>query len=181
MNLLCERQQSSAAFTLVPLQFGGGVMFKLWAKVELDDDEFEMLRKYRFEDALLIADDWVATLRHCFRVSLTLGFALWIVLILFFSWTMSATLAFLAVALITGLYYNELRGNIYVRDLVHGRTFRCFSIVELIRKEHYLKGLSMYLRQVLESARNWDGQEVIAIPPLTPEQAKLLVIEGIGR
>lgn len=178
MNLLCERRQSAAVFNLVPLRFGGGVMFTLWAKVELDPEEQELLYKYRFDDAQLIADDWVATLRRSLRVSLLVGFLLWIVLFAFLSWSWATMLTFIAVALLTGLYYNELRGNIYVRDLVHGRKFRCFSIVELIRKEHYLQGISMYLRQVLESAKHWDGQEVIAIPPLTPELAKLLVVEG---
>lgn len=179
MNLLCERKQSRATFNLIPLRFGRGVMFILWVKAELDRDEKELLKKYRFQDAMLLADDWVATLRRCFRSSLMLGFFLWVVLFIFFSWTTSTSLTLLAVALLTLLSYNELRGNIYVRDLLHGRKFRCFSIVELIRKEHHLMVLSAYLRQVLESAKNWDGREVLEIPPLTPEAAKQLVIEGV--
>ena len=95
------------------------------------------------------------------------------------SWSASFTLTFFAFAGITGLYYNELRGNIYVRDLLHGRKFRCFSIVELIRKEDELLALSAYLRQVLESAKHWDGREVLEVPPLTPELAKQLVIQGL--
>jgi hypothetical protein len=179
MNLLCERKQSQATFNLVPLRLGGGVMFTLWVKAELDPDEVELLKKYRFEDAMLLEDDWVATLRRCFRSSLMLGFFLWVLLFIFFSWTTSTTLTLIAIALMTLLSYNELRGNIYVRDLLHGRKFRCFSIVELIRKEHRLMVLSAYLRQVLESARNWDGREVLYVPPLSPEQAKQLIIGGI--
>jgi hypothetical protein len=180
MNLLCERQQSSAPFTLVPLQFGGGVMFTLWVKAELDDEETKLLQKYQFQHALLIADDWVATLRKCFRSAVLIGFVAWIVLWFFFSWFTSFVLTLLVVFGITAYYYNELRGNIYVRDLVHGRKFRCFSIVELIRKEHSLLGLSAYLRQILESAKNWDGREVLEVPPLSPELAKQLIIDVEG-
>ena len=178
MNLLFERQQSAAPFTLVPLKFGGDIIFTLWVKAELDDEESELLRRYRFERALLIADDWIATLRKCIRSAVLIGLLLWFVLWFFFSWFTSFVLAFIAVLFITSYYYNELRGHIYVSDLIHGRKFRCFSIVELIRKEHYLMTLSAYLRQVLESAKQWDGREVLEVPALTPEQAKQLVLEG---
>ena len=83
-----------------------------------------------------------------------------------------------AMLLFTFAYYNEIREHIYVRDLVHGRTFRCFSIIELIQKEEYLKGVSAYLRQVLQSAKHWDGQEVVPVPVLAPAEAKLMIAKS---
>lgn len=178
MNLLCERKQSSATFTLVPLQFGGGVMFTLWAKAEFEELEYELLQKYHFENALLIADDWTVTLRKSLKTSIWLGVVLWFVLFTFLSWSTSTTLTFFAILAFTAIYFNELREHIYVRDLVYGRTFRCFSIVELIHKEEYLKGLTMYLRQVLESAKHWGGREVVEIPTLSPNEARQLILKA---
>jgi len=179
MDLLCERKQSSAPFTLVPLQFGGGVMFTLWVKSELDEEERGLLAKYNFEKALLIADDWVATLRHAFRSSLIIGIVGWLVLWTLMGFNLGTTIAVVGVIVLTAIYYNELRGHIYVRDLVHGRKFRCFSIVELLQQEERLKFLATYLRQVLESAKHWDGREAIPIPPLSREDAKQLVLKAL--
>ncbi len=175
MNLLFERRQKPGTVTLVPLQFGGGPLFTLWAKAEFTEDEYALLQKYRFNDALLIADDWLAMLQRSFRTAVMLGFVAWWLLFAFFSWSVSTSLAVLLVLILTAVYYNELREHIYVRDLVHGRVFRCFSIVELVQKEEYLKGITAYLRQVLETAKHWDGREVVPVPTLTPQEAKALV------
>ena len=175
MNLLFERKQKAGIVTLVPLQFGGGPLFTLWAKAEFTEDEYALLQKYRFNDALLIADDWLTMLQRSFRTSLIVGFVVWWLLLAFCSWAITTTLTMVAVVALTAVYYNELREHIYVRDLVHGRTFRCFSIVELVQKEDYLKGITAYLRQALETAKNWDGREVVPIPTLTPQEAKALV------
>lgn len=179
MNLLFERRQSAAVFTFVPLRLAGGVMFTLWVKAELDEEETELMARYKFRDALLVVDETGTTLGKSFRASLLIGFVVWLIAIIPLSWSGAASVATLTVAVMTAIYYNELREKIYVRDLIHGRKFRCFSIVELIRKEQYLTTLSAYLRQVLESAKHWDGREVLEVPALKPEQAKQLVIEGL--
>ncbi|MGB0747122.1 MAG: hypothetical protein ACPGO3_00105 [Magnetospiraceae bacterium] len=46
MELLFKRDQT--------LSTAGKVKFKLWGKVELDDDEKEIVRRYRFDQAILI-------------------------------------------------------------------------------------------------------------------------------
>ena len=179
MNLLCERKQSSAPFTLVPLRFGGGVMFTLWVKSELDEEEQELLKKYDFEKALLIADDWVATFRRGLRSALVIGVLVWPVLLFLTNFGLATAVTVVGVLILTAIYYNELRGHIYVRDLIHGRKFRCFSVVELLQQEERLKFLATYLRQVLESAKHWDGREVVPIPPLSREDAKQLVLKAL--
>src|SRR3546814_1965024 len=75
--LLFERRQKPGIVTLVPLQFGGGPLFTLWAKAEFTEDEYALLQKYRFNDALLIADDWLAMLQRSFRTAVMLGFVAW--------------------------------------------------------------------------------------------------------
>lgn len=178
MHLLYEREQSAATFRLVPLQIGGGVMFTLWAKAELDADEQELLSKYGLEKALLIADISPAAMQRSIRAGVLLGIVVWLVLNLIFSWAWALGLGVLAVIGLSAFYYNELRETIYVRDLVHGRRFRCFSVVELVRKEEYLKLLSLYLRQVIESAKHWGGRETIALPVMAPEDARQLLVRG---
>lgn len=175
MNLLLKRAQKPGTVTLVPLQFGRGPLFTLWAKAEFTEEEYELLLKYRFNDALLIAEDWLVILKRSVRTSLILGVAAWWILYMFLNWATATGLTMVLILALTALYYNELREHIYVRDLVHGRTFRCFSIVELVQKEDYLKVIAAYLRQVLETAKHWDGQEVVPVPTLTPTEAKALV------
>lgn len=178
MNLLLKRAQKPGIVTLVPLQFGGGPLFTLWAKAEFTEEEYGLVTRYRLNDALLIADDWLYMLQRSVRTALILGVAAWWILFMFFSWAVTTGVTMVLILVLTAVYYNELREHIYVRDLVHGRTFRCFSIVELVQKEEYLKGISAYLRQVLETAKHWDGQEVVPVPTLTPQEAKALVAKG---
>ena len=179
MHLLCERKQSAAKVTLIPLRIGGGVMFTMWMKAELDEEETELVRRYGFNDALLVADDPIDTLRRSAKTSVLLGFVLFVVIGLIFSWVLAAWISGAATLGLTFLYYNELREHIFVRDLIHGRKFRCFSIVELIRKEAYLQVIAGYLRQVLEIAKNWDGRETLQIMPLSKEEAKEAVLKGL--
>lgn len=179
MHLLCERKQSPATFTLVPLRLGRGVMFTMWMKAELDQEEKALVQRYAFEDALLVAHDPMETLRKSFRTAALIGIVIWVVLALAVSWRFGAWMAILGTAGLTVVYYNELREHIYVRDLIHGRKFRCFSIVELVRKEAYLQVIAGYLRQVLESAKHWEGREKLEILPLSKDEAKEAVLKGL--
>ena len=47
MKLLFKRNQTSGGV--------GKVKFQLWGKVELDDDESEIVKRYKFDNAILIA------------------------------------------------------------------------------------------------------------------------------
>ena len=47
MELLFKREQTSGTT--------GSVKFKLWGKVELDEDETTIVSRYRFDNAILIA------------------------------------------------------------------------------------------------------------------------------
>ena len=69
--------------------------------------------------------------------------------------------------------------TIYVKDLIHGRYFACPSIIELARKEAWLGVVSSFLRQVMESAKYWDGTEVVPVDALSRAEAKFVVIRGI--
>ncbi len=172
MRVLFSRKQTTATFTLVPLRVGAGVMFTLWAKADLSEEEQYLVNHYRFSDAILIEGDMFEELRKAFRVSLFLGMPFWLVVMLFTSWLNATVFTLFAVVLFTWYYYDRLRERIYVRDLINGRVFKCHSIVELVQKEAYLQFILSYLRQVLETAKHWDEQETIEILPLSKEEAK---------
>ena len=176
MLLQFERSQSAATFRLVPLRVGGGVMFTLWAKTELSQEEQHLVQQYNFENALLVLDDPIEAIKKAFRSALVFSVPIWVLLFFLFDWYVTTTLTLIALIVITVLYYNELREHIYVRDLLNGRKFRCYSIIELVKKEAYLRHICAYLRQVLEAARHWDGRESIEIEPLSAEDAKQAVI-----
>lgn len=175
MQLLLERSQSHARFGLVPLRVGGGVMFTLWAKAELTEEEAALVRRYSFEDALLVAADPIAVLKQSIRTSAILGVVLLLALWMLIGFLWAIYIALLGFVILTAIYYNELREHIYVRDLIHGRRFRCFSIVALVQKEAYVTNICSYLRQVLETAKHWSGQEAVEVPQLDPAEAKQLV------
>ena len=76
-------------------------------------------------------------------------------------------------------YINEKRETIFVSDLLHGRHFRCESVIELARKEAWLTTVTGFLRQVMESAKNWDGTERHTVKPLPKDEARQVIIKGI--
>jgi hypothetical protein len=178
MNLLLARDQKSAAlFSLIPLRIGSGVMFHLQAELELEDDEEELIKKYRFAKAPLVLSDPIDDIKMAFRPALLLGFLAFIVLWFMLSFRTALPLSILVTLAMTVVYFKTLREQILVGDLLHGgRTFRCDSIVALVRKEAYLEGISEYLRQVLESAKQWGEREIIPIKPLPKQEAKRAIL-----
>lgn len=164
MNLLLKRDQNSAAlFTLIPLRFGSGVMFKLHAELELDEEEKQLMQKYRFAKAPLVLSDPIDDLKMASRPAAILGLAAFVVFWILASFTTAVSLATLVTLVMTVVYFKTMRELILVSDLLDGgRTFRCDSIIELIHKEAFLEGISEYLRQVLESAKNWHDREIIS-------------------
>ena len=76
-------------------------------------------------------------------------------------------------------YFDKNRETIFVSDLLHGRNFSCRSVIELARKEAWLETISAFLRQVMESAKHWDGTEAIPIAVLDKDVAKQIIIKGL--
>ena len=171
MELLFKRDQTAGAI--------GKVKFKLWGKVELDQDEQEIVKRYRFDNAVLIVADQSMLLRMC----ALMGAGAFVVAFAVFASFLSTTIAFLA-ALVAGggaayWYFNEKRETILVKDLIHGRYFTCDSVVELARKEAWLALVSSFLRQVMESAKHWDGTERHDIEALPKDEARQVIIKGL--
>ncbi|MEM9360552.1 MAG: hypothetical protein AAGB04_30610 [Pseudomonadota bacterium] len=181
MQLLLDRKQKSASvFSLVPLRIGSGVTFILHATLELDSEEQALLGKFNFTKAPLVVSDPIEDLKNSFRPAVFLGFISFIVHWVIFSFWTAVGLAILVVLVMTVVYFKTLREQIIVSDLlVNGRRFRCDSIVALIQKEAYLKYICGYLRQVLESAKNWHDREAIPIEPLNKEEAKQAVLKEL--
>ena len=96
---------------------------------------------------------------------------------------MNTSLAFLLAAAAGGgagyWWFNEKRETIFVSDLLHGRHFSCPSVIELARKEAWLSTVTSFLRQVMESAKNWDGTETNEIDALPKAEAKLVMLRGL--
>ena len=180
MKLLLNRDQKSAAlFSLVPLRIGSGVTFTLHAELELDAEEEALIKKYKFAQSALVVSDPIEDIKQSFRPALLLGILTFIVIWMLFSIGSAISLGILVTLVMTGVYFKTLREQIIVSDLMAGgRKFRCDSIVALIHKEAFLKRVSAYLRQVLESAKNWDDREAIDIPPLSKDDALQAVLKA---
>lgn len=174
MKLLFRREQTSGRVGRI-----GRVQFKLWAKLELDADEDAIIKRYRFDEAVLIEAIQPTLIRN------TILFAIGSFALAFFAFGMAFGTTYGGLlAILTGFaggywWFNEKRETIYVRDLLHGRYFSCPSVIELARKEAWLGVVTSFLRQVMESAKHWDGTETTEIDPLPKAEAKLVMLRGL--
>ncbi len=170
MNLLFKREQTDVA---------GKVKFKLWAQTELTEDEQHIVQRYRFDSAKVID----VLQPHLLRAAIGVGIAVALLAGVIFGYAMPWPLGWLLGAgagIAAGYFvYDSQRQSLWVRDLLHGRHFSCDSVVELARKEAWIQMVVAFLRQVMESAKNWDGTETVPIDALTKQEAKYLVVKGL--
>ncbi len=171
MELLFKREQTAGKLNRVA--------FKLWGKLEVTEDEQALIARYRFDEAILIgADD-----RHLLRGAIKIGVVVFVVAALLFTYLTSSGGfgVMLGIAAGGGAGYwhmNEKRETIFVKDMLQGRNFTCDSVVELAKKEAWLEGACSLFRQVMESAKQWDGVERHTIEPLPKDQAKELILRA---
>jgi len=168
MKMLLKREQTAG-------RLGKGVQFKLWAKLEVDEQEQALITRYKFDQSILIADAEPQLIKK----SAFLGFIACIVVYLIIAMILPTGVALaLAVVAWAGVgywYYNEKREKLFVKDLLNGRHFTCDGIIALTQKEAWLNSMSVVLRQVIETAKHWGGTETNDIPVLNREEAKQLV------
>lgn len=168
MELLFKREQTSGRM--------GRVNFRLWGMLEVTEDERALISRYRFDESKLIGSDDSELLRRAIRLG-AVAFA--VALYLLFSLGGVGFLLAIAAGVGAGYWHmNEKRETIFVKDMLHGRSFTCDSVVALARKEAWLEGKCGVFRQVMESAKHWDGVERHTINPLPQEQAKELILRA---
>jgi hypothetical protein len=171
MNLLFKREQTPGTT--------GRVTFKLWAKTELDQDEARIVQRYNFDQAKLIE----VLQPNLLRQAIVIGVAVLLVSLLLLGFWLGVPGALTVgtlLAIASGyLFYDRNRESVFVRDLIHGRHFACDSVVDLARKEAWLETVVAFLRQVMESAKHWDGTEIVPIEALSKQEAKYIVIKGL--
>ncbi len=173
MDLLFKRSQTASEF--------GRVSFRLFGKTEFDDEEQELIKKYRLDEAVLIYTYQPTLIKKAFLRGFGIFVIAWIVFFAMFG--ANAMFAFALGVLAGGgfgyWYYHQNRETIFVRDLIHGRYFKCESVIDLARKEAWLETVCAFLRQVMESAKHWDGEVRFPIEALPKEEAKQIIIKGI--
>lgn len=170
MDLLLKREQTR--------NFLNRIVFRLWAKTEMDEDERALIDRYDLDESwLLISDD-----RDHLKWAIILG-----VIAFFLVGGTVAQATAVGCGIIAGLiagggvgywWLNEKRETIYMRDMLHGRRFKCRSIIDLAKKEAMLQNACIVLRQVMETAKHWDGVETCPVPALSKEEAKDLVVRA---
>jgi len=171
MELLFKREQTTGSI--------GRVNFKLWGKLEPTEDEQALINRYRFDEAILIgADD-----SHLLRGAIKIGVIVFVIAATLFTYLTSNVVTGIFLGGMAGVgagYWrmNEKRETIFVKDLLHGRYFTCTSVVDLAKKEAWLEGACGVLRQVMESAKHWDGVERHTIEALPKDEAKALILRA---
>lgn len=170
MKILMRRQQTPGRFF--------AVTFKLWAKLELEGDEQAIIDRYDFDQVILVNLDQENRVRNALIVGLIASVPVFFLIAAPLGRATGSVAAIAALVGVAWFLMDRWRETIYVKDLLHGRNFRCRSIVELVKKEAFLANYSATLRQVMETAKHWDGTEVRGIPPLDPELAKWIVVKS---
>ena len=170
MDLLFKREQTPGKL--------GRIAFKLWGKLELNEDEQALVKRYRFDEAVLIEAIQPKLLRNAGLLALVAAIATYILTSAVMPSTGASFFALLAGAGAGYWFYNENRETIFVRDLLHGRHFSCDTVIELARKEAWLTTIVSFLRQVMESSKHWDGTERYAIEALPKDEARQVILKG---
>ncbi len=170
MEILFKREQTSGKF--------GPVHFKLWAKIELSEAEQAIAQRYKFDNTALIHVPQPWLLLKSLILALVIAALLMIFLYGYDGGDGGVVALFLGLCAGIG-YHEHCRETVYVRDLLNGRHFRCTSVVELARKEAWLYIITGFLRQVMESATQWDDTEALEIEPLPKEEARRVIVEGL--
>lgn len=171
MKILFNRKQTSGRFAKV--------QFRLWCKIELDEEETDILRRYRFENAVLIAALQPQLVRQSILIGTAAGVIVALLAYLKFSISLSIVLGLIVGGAAGYWFFHERRETIFVKDLLHGRHFSCNSVIELAKKEAWLQSVVAFLRQVMESAKHWNGTEALDIEALPKDEAKLVLLRGL--
>ena len=170
MDILFRRRQTPGRFR--------SVKFKVWAKIELDSEEHALIRRYDFDDSILIYSPQENLKRNALIFGLLCATITFFIVAASFGRAFGGTVGVIALILMTWFWYDWFRETIYVKYLMHGRGFVCRNIVDLARREAWIAQICSYLRHVMESAKHWDGEESIQVPPLDPETSKQFMLKG---
>lgn len=171
MDLLFRRKQTQGRFARV--------QFKLWCKIELDETEDALVGRYALDNAILIDAFQPRLLRNAALIAVAVTVIAAGILSILLGTTTGGVLGLISGAGSGYWFFHENRETILVRDLMHGRNFSCPSVVELARKEAWLETITGYLRQVMESAKHWDGTETHKIEPLPKDEARQVILRGL--
>ena len=175
MKLLFKRGQARSLFNKP--------IFTLMAKSKFDDEEMLLARKYDFMESILIPVEQLNLMRNAYLVGIATFFIATPLVGTFFWRTIGlGWVGVICICALLGIaagfvFYHSFRETIYVKDLVYGHNFKCRSIVELARKEAWLRGVTAYLCQIMEAAKTWGGQEIVDIPTLDGQDA-IRMIQG---
>ena len=169
MKLLLKRVQSTNQV--------GKIHFKLWAKIEVDADEKALISRYKFDQSLLIGEYNFSLRRNTTIAALVIGFLIAFIADFFFPINLALLIGLIGGGGFGYWYYNEKRERLYVKDLMHGRDFKCPGIIELTKKEAEISEVTAIFRQVMESAKHWGGTQTEDIPVLTREEARAVILK----
>ncbi len=175
MDILFKREQHQKNF--------GGATFRLWAKAEFTDDELALVDRYGFRSALILDADDTDLRRIAGGIGIAAAIAAFIALVIVFrdTFLLFDYLIAMGLSLLIGIgagywWFNEKRERLFMDDLLFGRRFKCRSVIDLAKKEAEIENVCGVLRQVLETAKHWDGVETIPIPVLPHNEAKEVVL-----
>lgn len=155
------------------------VHFKLWARIELDHEENELFNRYRMKEAVVIEADETGLIRTAAMIGIGVFFVVGPIVFTMASIGASVFFGLGAGAAAGYFYFDHFREQVHMNDLLRGKTFTCKNVIELAQKEAWISTVTSFIRQVLESAKHWDGMEHLEIEALPKAEAKLLILKSL--
>ena len=147
--------------------------------LEVTEDERALIERYSIDQSKVLVGDDTGLWRKGALAGLLVAVLVFPAFTYFgFSPFLAGPSSLLAWILAGYWWVNEKRETIFMKDLLHGRSFNCFSVVELAKKEAILEYMCQALRQVLESAKHWDGVEHREVIVLPPQEAKEFIVRA---
>lgn len=148
------------------------VCFGLWCELELTEEEKGVIKHYGFDQAILYFQPWTHLIRPALAWGAFTAFISFFLFGFFLGRAIGGTLAIVVFAFTVWFYIDRWREIIWVKDVIHGRDFRCYDVTGLVLKERKLEELCGYFRDMMENAKNWDGNQIYEVPPFDAEMAR---------
>jgi len=168
MKIIFKREQTQGIIRKV--------WFQLWCELELEEEERAVLRHYRLDKSILIFFHMEGLLRNSLIFGLIASIPAFFIFGYFVGRDGGMWLAFFFGIFAAWLFYDYFRETIYVNDLIHGRHFKCYTVTQLATREELLKQLIAYLKQVMETCKHWDGNQVFDVPEFDQEMTRKIII-----
>jgi hypothetical protein len=167
MNLLLQHNQKQSLFARQK--------FTLWAKFELTQAEWELIKKYQPQGAVLSPGDPKQAVSKWRRAVVFGAISAVIIGLVNMHYLGGVLLTYISMLVawpvFTFVIYNLIRETILVGDVLTGRFFISRDVMALLDKEHTIREYAYGFRRFLDQMKTWGNVDATQVIPIEVDQA----------